>query len=77
MFAEGKAVTYPWSKGLNMENIEACYYQIKFNDWKHAETGAAVLTAQHPELNFIAGEFMPAQAWLAPIATCLTSVRAQ
>jgi nitrite reductase (cytochrome c-552) len=46
---EGKAVTYPWSKGLKIENIEAYYDEIKFSDWKHAETGAGVLKAQHPE----------------------------
>ena len=46
---EGKAVTYPWSKGLKVENIEAYYDEIKFSDWKHAETGAGVLKAQHPE----------------------------
>ena len=46
---EGKAVTYPWAKGLKVENIEAYYDEIKFSDWKHAETGAGVLKAQHPE----------------------------
>ena len=46
---EGKAVTYPWSKGLKVENMEAYYDEIKFSDWKHAETGAGVLKAQHPE----------------------------
>lgn len=46
---EGKAVTYPWSKGLKVENIEAYYDEIKFSDWKHAESGAPVLKAQHPE----------------------------
>lgn len=46
---EGKAVTYPWSKGLKVENIEAYYDEIKFSDWKHAESGADVLKAQHPE----------------------------
>jgi nitrite reductase (cytochrome c-552) len=46
---EGKAVTYPWDKGLKVENIEAYYEEIRFSDWKHAETGAPVLKAQHPE----------------------------
>jgi nitrite reductase (cytochrome c-552) len=44
-----KLVTYPWSKGLKVEEIEAYYDEIKFSDWKHAETGAGVLKAQHPE----------------------------
>jgi nitrite reductase (cytochrome c-552) len=46
---EKKIVTYPWSKGLKVEEIEAYYDEEKFNDWKHAETGAGVLKAQHPE----------------------------
>jgi nitrite reductase (cytochrome c-552) len=46
---EGKAVTYPWNNGLKVENIEAYYDEIKFSDWTHAETGAPVLKAQHPE----------------------------
>ena len=44
-----KLVTYPWSKGLKVEQIEAYYDETNFSDWKHAETGAAVLKAQHPE----------------------------
>jgi nitrite reductase (cytochrome c-552) len=46
---EHKLVTYPWSKGVKMDQIEAYYDEIGFSDWKHAETGAAVLKAQHPE----------------------------
>ncbi|MCE5307899.1 MAG: ammonia-forming cytochrome c nitrite reductase subunit c552 [Acidobacteriales bacterium] len=44
-----KLVTYPWAKGLKIDDIEAYYDEIKFSDWKHAETGADVLKAQHPE----------------------------
>jgi len=44
-----KIVTYPWAKGLKVDDIEAYYDEIRFSDWKHAETGAAVLKAQHPE----------------------------
>jgi nitrite reductase (cytochrome c-552) len=46
---EGKVVTYPWAKGLKVENIEAYYDELGFKDWVHAETKAAVLKAQHPE----------------------------
>ncbi|MBL8292471.1 MAG: ammonia-forming cytochrome c nitrite reductase subunit c552, partial [Bryobacterales bacterium] len=46
---QGKLVTYPWHKGLKVEQIEAYYDEVKFSDWKHAETGAGVLKAQHPE----------------------------
>ena len=46
---EGKLVTYPWHKGLKVEQIEDYYDEIGFKDWTHAETGAPVLKAQHPE----------------------------
>jgi nitrite reductase (cytochrome c-552) len=44
-----QVVLYPWAKGLKVEEIEAYYDSIGFSDWKHAETGAPVLKAQHPE----------------------------
>jgi nitrite reductase (cytochrome c-552) len=44
-----KRLVYPWSKGLRVENILAFYDEQKFKDWDHAETGAPVLKAQHPE----------------------------
>jgi nitrite reductase (cytochrome c-552) len=46
---------YPWGNGLKVEEIESTYDKFKFEDghrfydWKHAETGAEVLKAQHPE----------------------------
>jgi nitrite reductase (cytochrome c-552) len=46
---EGKLLTYPWQGGIKVEQLEAYYDAQKFHDWKHAETGAAVLKAQHPE----------------------------
>jgi len=46
---EHKIVTYPWAKGLKAEQIESYYDGIQFADWKHGETGAPVLKAQHPE----------------------------
>jgi nitrite reductase (cytochrome c-552) len=47
--AQGKRVTYPWSKGLKVEQMESYYDDLGFKDWVHAETGAPVLKAQHPE----------------------------
>lgn len=44
-----KTVTYPWSKGLKVEEVEAYYDSVGFKDWTHAETGAPVLKMQHPE----------------------------
>lgn len=46
---DGKLVTYPWAQGLRAEQIEAYYDAEGFSDWTHAETGAKVLKAQHPE----------------------------
>lgn len=46
---------YPWNNGLKVEDIEKYYDEYKFTDghrffdWKHPDTGAEVLKAQHPE----------------------------
>lgn len=46
---------FPWGKGLKVEQIESYYNEYKFPDghrffdWAHADTGAEVLKAQHPE----------------------------
>jgi nitrite reductase (cytochrome c-552) len=48
-------LTYPWGKGLTADDIEAYWDDATFPDGKdfvdyvHAETGAPVLKAQHPE----------------------------
>ncbi|MFA9478383.1 ammonia-forming cytochrome c nitrite reductase subunit c552 [Phycisphaerales bacterium AB-hyl4] len=42
-------VTYPWAKGLRVEQQEAYYDEIGFNDWTHQLTGGGMLKAQHPE----------------------------
>lgn len=44
-----KYLTFPWANGIKMDEIEKYYEEVKFKDWKHAETGAPVLKAQHPE----------------------------
>lgn len=44
-----KELTYPWQNGLKIENITAYYDEVKHKDWTHAQTGADVLKAQHPE----------------------------
>jgi nitrite reductase (cytochrome c-552) len=44
-----KELTFPWSKGLKVENMIAYYEEVGHNDWVHARTGAGVLKAQHPE----------------------------
>jgi nitrite reductase (cytochrome c-552) len=44
-----KRLVYPWFKGLKADEILAYYDEIGFKDWVHADTGAAVIKAQHPE----------------------------
>jgi nitrite reductase (cytochrome c-552) len=44
-----KRLTYPWSKGLKVDDILAYYEENPHDDWTHAESGAPVLKAQHPE----------------------------
>jgi nitrite reductase (cytochrome c-552) len=46
---QGKLVTYPWDKGLRVEQIESYYDEVGHVDWKHKDSGASVLKAQHPE----------------------------
>jgi nitrite reductase (cytochrome c-552) len=44
-----KRLTYPWTKGLKADDILAYYAENPHDDWTHAESGAKVLKAQHPE----------------------------
>jgi nitrite reductase (cytochrome c-552) len=44
-----KRLVYPWAKGLKVEDIMAYYDEVKHKDWVHADSGAEVLKAQHPE----------------------------
>jgi nitrite reductase (cytochrome c-552) len=44
-----KRLVYPWARGLKVEDMLAYYDAIDFKDWTHADSGAPVLKAQHPE----------------------------
>jgi nitrite reductase (cytochrome c-552) len=44
-----KRLVYPWAKGLQIDQIMAYYEENGHKDWVHADTGAEVLKAQHPE----------------------------
>lgn len=46
---EEKRLTFPWMNGLKAEQMEAYYDQVGWNDWTHADSGAKVIKAQHPE----------------------------
>lgn len=44
-----KRLVYPWAKGLKADEILGYYDEIGFQDWSHADSGAPMLKAQHPE----------------------------
>ncbi|MGE5414914.1 MAG: ammonia-forming cytochrome c nitrite reductase subunit c552 [Syntrophomonadaceae bacterium] len=44
-----KRLTYPWFKGLKVDQIVDYYDEVGFKDWVHADTGTPQLKAQHPE----------------------------
>jgi nitrite reductase (cytochrome c-552) len=46
---EEKYLTFPWDKGLSVENIEAYYEEHPHDDWTHAISGAKMLKMQHPD----------------------------
>jgi len=46
---DNKRLTYPWAKGLTVDAAYEYYEAENFKDWTHAETGAPMLKAQHPE----------------------------
>lgn len=41
-------LTFPWDKGLTVENIEAYYDSTGFKDYTHALSKAPIIKAQHP-----------------------------
>jgi len=46
---DDKILTFPWSQGLRIDDMEAHYDLYGFKDWTHAETGAPMIKIQHPE----------------------------
>jgi nitrite reductase (cytochrome c-552) len=44
-----KRLTFPWSKGLKLEQIVAHQDEDKVKEWVHAESGAPLMKARHPE----------------------------
>ncbi len=45
----GKYLTFPWARGLRIEDIETYYDESGFKDWEHAETKAPLVKMQHSE----------------------------
>jgi nitrite reductase (cytochrome c-552) len=46
---ENRTLTFPWSQGLNIDDIEAHFDEYGFTDWIHEITGAPMIKIQHPE----------------------------
>ncbi len=46
---EDRTLTFPWSQGYTIDNIEDHYDTYGFRDFVHAETGAQMIKIQHPE----------------------------
>jgi nitrite reductase (cytochrome c-552) len=44
-----KTLTFPWTKGLRVEDIIAHEDEGKVKEWEHADTGAPMFKARHPE----------------------------
>ena len=48
-FAPGSYVTFPWDKGMTLEDAERYYDEIQFTDFTHAISKAPIIKAQHPD----------------------------
>lgn len=46
---DGKYLTFPWDKGMTVEDMEKYYDEVEFSDWTHALSRAPMLKAQHPD----------------------------
>ncbi len=44
-----KTLTFPWTKGLRVEDIVADEDENKIKEWEHPDTGAPLIKARHPE----------------------------
>lgn len=42
-------LTFPWDKGLTVDDMERYYDEFMFSDWTHALSKAPMLKAQHPD----------------------------
>jgi nitrite reductase (cytochrome c-552) len=44
-----KRLTFPWAKGLKVEDIIAVEDENKINEWTHPDSGAQLIKPRHPE----------------------------
>ena len=46
---EGKYLTFPWSKGTNIDQIYEYYQEEGFADWTYPDAGTPIIKMQHPD----------------------------
>jgi len=54
MKGDGKYLTFPWDKGLTVEDMEKYYDEIQFSDFTHKLSKAPIVKAQHPDYEIAA-----------------------
>jgi nitrite reductase (cytochrome c-552) len=73
-------LTFPWGNGLTADDMETFWNDTKFEsgqrlyDYKHAESGAEILKAQHPEFELWSQGSTHAAVWPVPTAIYRTYV---
>lgn len=45
---DGNYLTFPWDKGMNVEDMEKYYDEYGFSDWTHSLSRTPMIKAQHP-----------------------------
>ena len=48
-FSETGRVTFPWTKGLQAENVEEYYRQTQASDWIHPISNVRMIKTRHPD----------------------------
>ncbi len=67
-----KRLTFPWAKGLHVEDIVAVEDENKINEWTHPDSGAQLIKPRHPEFEMWNQGVHARSAWPARIAICPT-----
>jgi nitrite reductase (cytochrome c-552) len=44
-----KRLTFPWAKGIKVEDVIALEGEQKISEWTHPDSGASLIKARHPE----------------------------
>ena len=44
-----KTLTFPWTRGLKVEDIITAEDESKVKEWEHPQSGAPLIKARHPE----------------------------